>query len=184
MRKKIALVAGASGSGKTLIAKMFQDAYVHSMDNYFRGPFLENGEGIPDWDRIESVDMDGWIEDLHRINEAIGLQTEITLPEYQFKTYEVKHKPFKGKDFVHIKWIVLEGLFALEPRLHHLADIKVFVDAPFHTRVTRRLKRDLGARSDDLLFILKHSYFTEVSFKKYIEPLKKAADLIIPNYEE
>lgn len=180
---KIALVAGASGSGKTLIAKMFRSAYVHTMDNYFRGPFAINKQGVPEWDKKEAVDLSQWALDLHRILEAVSLKKRISLPVYEFKTHEVSTCEFNGAEWAHIEWIVLEGIFALEPRFHHLADLKIFVDAPFEKRVARRLKRDLGSRSDDLLFILTHSYFTEVSYQKDIEPMKQYADLIIPNYE-
>lgn len=182
---KTALVAGPSGSGKTLIAKQFQKAYVHSMDDYFRGPFPVNEHNIPEWDSPNAVDFDHWIKDYHRVKEAIALRKEIELPKYQFKTHKVlTHKvDFSNPEWQTIRWIVLEGIFALDQRLHHLADLKVFVDAPFQTRVSRRLNRDLGVRSDDLLFILMHSYYTEQSYQTYILPQKEYADMVIPNYD-
>lgn len=180
---KTAIVAGASGSGKTLIAKMFQRAYVHSMDNYFRPPFDKYDDGVPKWDEPNAVDMKQWIKDYHRVKEAIALKKKIKLSTYDFKTHEIGEYEFDGGECEDIEWLVLEGLFALAEPLLHLADIRVFVEAPFTVRVSRRLNRDMGERHNDLKLILSHSYYTELSYQKYILPQKEHADLVIPNYE-
>jgi uridine kinase len=182
MRLKTALIGGGSGSGKTLISNMFRSSYVHSMDNYFRGPFKILEGGVPDWDNPKSVDFDEWIKDYHKISYAMLHSENTIISKYNFKTQKIKQVTFYGERFKK-QWIIFEGLFALDKRLHQFADLKIFVDAPFHLRVTRRLKRDLKERTPDLKFILDHSYYTEISYKKYIEPMKSYADLIIPNYE-
>jgi len=182
MRLKVALIAGGSGSGKTLIAAMFRGAYVLSMDNYFRGPFKILEGGIPDWDNPKSVDFDEWINDYHKICYAILHGTNTTIAKYDFKTQKVKKFKFIGKSHSW-RWIIFEGLFALDKRLHQFADLKIFVEAPFDVRISRRLKRDTKERTPDLKFILNHSYYTEVSYKKYIEPTKWFADIVIPNYD-
>lgn len=180
---KTALVAGASGSGKTLIARMFQRAYVHSMDDYFRPPFPENEHGIPQWDEPEAIGFDEWIADYHRIKQAIDLNEKIRLRKYRFGVQDVVETEFDGSKHTDVQWLVLEGIFALDKRLHHLADIKVFVEAPFHTRVGRRLGRDTAERGHDLMFVLMHSYYTEESYRKHIKPQKQYADLVIPTYD-
>lgn len=182
-RFKTALVAGASGSGKTFIAKMFQQAYIHSMDDYFRPPFEKNEHGIPEWDKPSAVNFSEWITDYHRIKEAIDLGDTITMQKYHFGSQKVVERKIDGKKWKNIRWIVLEGIFALDQRLHHLADIKVFVEAPFSIRLGRRLQRDMEERSGDLMFVLMHSYYTEESYKQYILPQKQLADLVIPTYE-
>lgn len=180
---KTALVAGASGSGKTLIASMFQKAYVHTMDYYFRPPFPVNVHGIPEWDRPEAIDFDEWLEDYIRIKQAISESSTLVLNRYRFEDQKVHQENFDGSDHENIKWIIIEGLFALDPRLHKFADLKIFVEAPFQLRVSRRLIRDLHEREQDLMFVLMHSYYTELSYQQYIEPQKEFADLVIPNYE-
>lgn len=180
---KTALVAGASGSGKTFIARMFQNAYIHSMDDYFRPPFEENEHGIPEWDQPSAVDFDEWIIDYHRIKEAIHLDKKIVRNKYNFGSQDVEEEVVDGSQWSDIRWIVLEGIFALDNRLHHLADIKVFVEAPFPLRIGRRLGRDMAERGGDLMFVLMHSYYTEQSYRKYILPQKQFADLVIPTYE-
>jgi uridine kinase len=182
MRLKTALIAGGSGSGKTLIAQMFRDAYVHSMDNYFRGPFKILSGGIPDWDNPKSVDFNEWIEDYHKISYAIIHKTNTIIAKYDFKTQKLKKAKFTGSDQTW-NWIIFEGLFALDKRLHQFADLKIFVDAPLDVRVSRRLKRDTKERIPNLKFILNHSYYTEDSYRKYIEPTKIYADMVIPNYD-
>jgi uridine kinase len=182
MKLKTALVGGGSGSGKTLISNMFRSAYVHSMDNYFRGPFKILKGGVPDWDNPESVDFDEWIKDYHNISYAILHGEDTIISKYNFKTQKIKKVKFCGTCFK-VQWIIFEGLFALDKRLHQFADLKIFVDAPFTLRVARRLKRDTIERTPNLKFVLDHSYYTEMSYQKYIEPTKKYADLVIPNYE-
>lgn len=189
-RFKTALVAGASGSGKTLIARMFQKAFVHSMDDYFNPPFDVNDDGIPKWDEPKAVNFDRWIKDYHKVKEAIDLRKTISLPRYDFVNGTPSEKQFDGKQWQSIHWIVLEGIFALDQRLHHLADIKVFVEAPFAVRVARKLGRDVAERAFDLKAerafdlkkVLLHSYHAEQSYCKYILPQKEYADLVIPNY--
>jgi uridine kinase len=179
-RLKTALVGGGSGSGKTLISKMFKNAYVLSMDNYFRGPFKMLDGGVPDWDNPKSINFNEWIDDYHKISYSILHNTNTTIAQYNFITHKVKKSKFIGSNY---KWIIFEGLFALDKRLHQFADIKIFVEAPFSVRISRRLKRDTKERNSDIKFILNHSYYTEISYKKYIEPTKEYADIIIPNFE-
>lgn len=182
-RRRVALVAGASGSGKTLIAKMFANAYVHTMDNYFRGPFEKLEGDVPNWDVPTAVNFEEWITDYYKILQAIDLKSTCEIAKYEFGTQKVSKQIFDGAKYSNISWIVFEGLFALDPRLHHLADLKVFVDAPLERRVARRIIRDMKERATDVKFVLLHSYFTQLSYEKYIEPMKEYADLLIPNYE-
>lgn len=182
MRLKTALIGGGSGGGKSLISRMFRSAYIHSMDNYFRGPFKILDGGIPDWDNPKSVNFDEWIEDYDKICYAITHKTVCKIANYNFKTQNINKIGFNGLKH-QVEWIIFEGLFALDKRLHQYSDLKIFVDAPFSLRVSRRLKRDIKERTSDLKFILMHSYHTEVSYNKFIEPTKKYADLVIPNYE-
>lgn len=185
MSLKTALVAGPSGSGKTLIAKQFQNAYILSMDDYFRGPFPLNKHNIPEWDKPSAIDFNALISDYHRVKDAIILKQVIDLPRYQFKTGEILEEriDFSLPQWTNLKWIVLEGLFALDQRLFSLSDLKVFVDAPFQVRVSRRLGRDISERSGDLMFILLHSFYTEESYRTYILPQKQHADIVILNYD-
>lgn len=180
---KTALVAGASGSGKTHIATMFQNSYRHTMDNYFKPPFAMLPHGIPDWDNPGSVDFDGWIEDYIKIKDAVETGKDVMLRKYEFKTQTITKFKFRGSEYKDLHWIVLEGLFALDKRMHQYADFKVFVEVPLAKRIARRIDRDLIQRSDDLLFTLIHSHYTEESYQKDILPTKEYADLVIPNYE-
>lgn len=182
MTIKTALIGGGSGSGKTLIANLFRSSYVLSMDNYYKGPFKTLKGGIPDWDNPESVDFDTWISDYHHIWHAISTGSDVTINKYNFKTRKHSKAIFRGKEH-QCKWIVLEGLFALDKRMIDLADIRIFVEAPFNIRVSRRLKRDVVERRSDLMFILNHSYYTEMCYRKHIEPSKKYADMVVPNFE-
>ena len=75
-------------------------------------------------------------------------------------------------------------MFYLE-KLSCLLDLKVFIDADDFLMLKRIITRDsteMGYDLDDVLYrFYKHVVPT---FRQYIEPLKKEADIIIPNNKD
>jgi len=79
--------------------------------------------------------------------------------------------------------ILLEGIFIFH--YHHLRKLinrKIFVDVDQKVMINRRIKRDAEERGYDKNNVL-YKYHNHVipSFKKYILPYKKDADLIVNN---
>jgi uridine kinase len=70
--------------------------------------------------------------------------------------------------------------------LRKLFDLSIFVDTDDDIRLSRRvLKNELkeGVNKQDLSILLKtYEEKTKPAFEKYIEPTKKYANMIIPNY--
>ena len=66
-------------------------------------------------------------------------------------------------------------------RLRELMDIKIFVDTDADVRIIRRIVRDIEERGRTLDAAIKQ-YLTTVkpAHDQFIEPMKKYADLIIP----
>jgi uridine kinase len=83
--------------------------------------------------------------------------------------------------------IIVEGALSLcDPALQKMYDLAVWIDTDDDVRLSRRVlkneQREESVRTPlaDLLTI--YEEFTKPSFERYIEPTKKFANTIIPNY--
>jgi uridine kinase len=82
--------------------------------------------------------------------------------------------------------VILEGhLIFTNQELMNLLDLKVFIDTDDDVRLSRRVlkhskKGGTLTSLQDLLY--KYEKQIKPAYEKYIEPSKKYADVIIPNY--
>lgn len=81
--------------------------------------------------------------------------------------------------------IILEGhLIFTNQKLMDLLDLKVFIDTDDDVRLSRRVlkmsKKGTLTNLQDLLY--KYEKQIKPAYEKWIEPSKKYADIIIPNY--
>ena len=61
-------------------------------------------------------------------------------------------------------------------------DLKIFIEAKDHVKLSRRIRRDNEQRGYDLDDVLyRYQYHVMPVYEKYIEPLKHNSDLVIPN---
>lgn len=176
-------ITGGSASGKTLFMKRLlaslPDASLHSMDNYYfqREQQQKDEKGIPNFDRLESIDIPKYIEDLKSLIDG----KEVEIKEYTFNHREATPKIIK---IASTKIILVEGIFVLTvDEIRELLDLKLFVDAPEYLMLSRRIKRDLEERGYDLNDVI-YRYYHHVSpaYNKHIAPARQWADLVIPNY--
>lgn len=176
-------IAGGTGSGKSTVARaifdslpekniaiIMQDAYYKDQSN------LSFEERVKtNYDHPLAFDNDLLIEQLKNLLDG----KSIYQPQYDFSIHNriketVKIEP---KDI-----IILEGIMILEDRrLRELMDIKIFVDTDADVRIIRRIVRDIEERGRTLDAVIKQ-YLTTVkpAHDQFIEPMKKYADLIIP----
>jgi len=177
-------ITGGSGSGKTLfmnslMAKL-KDASLLSMDNYYVdiSKQRKDDEGIEDFDRLESIDHDKYVQDLKKLigGESISFkECTFNKDHSEAKTITIESKPV----------ILVEGIFVLHvEEVRKLLDLKLYVEAPNYLMMKRRIIRDANERGYDLNDVLyRYEHHVTPSFKKYIEPSKRWADLVIPNHD-
>ena len=175
-------IAGGSGSGKTLFTKKLLDrlpmASLHSLDNYYiaRSKQAKDENGVENFDQLTSIDTDKFTSDLMHL--VAGNTLEIKEYAYNNKsksprTIQVKPSPI----------LIVEGLFVLYLEdVRKQLDLKIFISAPEHLMLTRRIKRDAEERGYDLADVLyRFEHHVKPSFKKYVEPAALFADIQIPN---
>ncbi|NQZ75868.1 MAG: uridine-cytidine kinase [Ekhidna sp.] len=178
-------ITGGSGSGKTRFMESLmretEDASLLSMDHYYVNIEQQekDDQGIEDFDRLESIDHDKYVKDLKRLMSG----ESISFPEYTFNNSDTNPKEIT----VESKPIILvEGIFVLYvPEIRSLLDLKLYIEAPDYLMMKRRIVRDAKERGYDLEDVLyRYEHHVAPSYKKYIEPSKKWADLVIPNHKD
>lgn len=176
-------VCGGTGSGKSTVAKAIfkslpedniliieQDAYYKDQSN------LTYEERVKtNYDHPLAFDTDLLIAHIKQLCE----HKAIDKPIYNFS----KHN--RETESIHVKpreIIIIEGIMILEDeRLRELMDIKIFVDTDADVRIIRRITRDINERGRTLESVI-DQYLTTVkpAHEQFIEPMKKYADIIIP----
>jgi uridine kinase len=176
-------IAGGTGSGKSTVAKAIfeslpekniailqQDAYYKDQSN------LSFEERVKtNYDHPLAFDNELLIQHLKALLDGNSIEQ----PQYDFSLHNRMKEtiPIESRDI-----IILEGIMILEDRrLRELMDIKIFVDTDADVRIIRRIIRDIEERGRTLDAVIKQ-YLTTVkpAHDQFIEPMKKYADLIIP----
>ena len=184
MKKGIIIgIAGASGSGKTLVSKnIFENlgsekVVIMQEDSYYKDlseiPFNDRtGKNFDHPDAFDHSLLEYHLSELVKGNS-------ISHPIYDYKTHSrLKETKTVGPHRV----IVLEGILIMnESKLRDLMDIKVFIDNEHDICFIRRLKRDINERARSVDSII-NQYMETVRpmYFQFIEPAKRYADIIIP----
>lgn len=178
-------IAGGSGSGKTTfirrIREMFteEEVCILSLDNYYKSREHQqlDEKGVRNFDRPESIDIDRFIEDLHKLRAG----DEVVIQEYTFNNVLATPRDLR---FIPAPVIIVEGLFIYHfPELRKLFDLKCFVEADDILKLIRRIQRDQMERNyplDDVLY--RYQFHVKPSYEQYILPYQKEVDLIINNH--
>ncbi len=174
---KLVAIAGPSASGKTtqvadkIIERLGEEYVIRklSQDNYFTGE--------KPWDQPASMDLALQIKHLTELKAG----RKIWKPNYSYPqncrtTYSVF---FPGQI------VLLEGIFALHTKVAKHADLKIYVDCKPYVMLIRRLLRDCGTdgRTKQSQKEVIQIFLEEVLplSRKYVEPTRKNADLVIVN---
>lgn len=184
MKKGILIgIAGASGSGKTLVAKNIYDSIgsdkviIMQEDSYYKDlsdiPFDERtGKNFDHPDAFDHSLLKDHLEEL-----LSG--KSISHPIYDYKTHSrLKETKTVGPHQI----IVLEGILIMnEPSLRKIMDIKVFIDTAPDICFIRRLKRDINERARSVESVIgQYMETVRPMYLQFIEPAKRYADIIIP----
>lgn len=184
MRQGIVIgIAGASGSGKTLVAERIVDhlgsdkAVIIQEDSYYKD--LSDMPG-PDRGGINFDHPDAFDHGLLAGHMQQLLSGEkISQPIYDYRTH-CRLRETKRVDPASI--IILEGILIFSlAQLRDLMDIRVFVDTPLDICFTRRLERDVTERGRTLdSVIAQYRETVRPMYLQCVEPTKRYADILIP----
>lgn len=183
----IIVIAGASASGKSLIASTIheelrnelscEDIGIISEDSYYKDQtHLDFQERIKtNYDHPNSMDRDLLLQHLRALKE--GKSVDIPVYSYVEHTRTKQVTPFNPK-----KVIILEGILLLtDERIRKEASISVFVDTPLDICFIRRLKRDMEERGRSLQSVIdQYRETVRPMFLQFIEPSKQYADIVVP----
>lgn len=177
-------ITGGSGSGKTYflnkISAHFSDEELClvSQDHYYR-PIHEqvvDANGVVNFDLPESIDNEKFLRDILLLKKGETVVKE----EYTFNKTSVKPKQLIFKP---APILIVEGLFVQYfPALEKELDLKIFIEAKDHLKLSRRIRRDNEERGYDLDDVLyRYQHHVMPVYESLIKPLMYQADFVIPN---
>lgn len=177
-------IAGGTGCGKTTVVDTILkelpegEVGIISQDSYYKDTsHLSYDERVKiNFDHPRSIDFDLLVDHLKQLKAGKTIEQ----PIYSF----VKHNRTGDTINTHPrKVIIVEGILILTNKeLRDLFDIKIYVHADSDERLIRRLKRDISERGRDIEEVLSRYQNTlKPMHEQFIEPMKKYADIIIPN---
>lgn len=185
MKNKLMIIgiAGASSSGKTLLANTIvnelgsKQVAILPEDSYYKdhpGLSAEELRKI-NYDHPDSFEHNLLCEHLRQLQ----LGKNVNIPQYDFTKHARKPESFSiGNHTI----IVLEGILVLSiPELRDLMDIKIFMDTPLDICLLRRLSRDILERGRTVESVIEQYQATvRPMYLQFIEPSKRYADIIVP----
>lgn len=179
-------IAGGTGSGKTTLAENIVDhfnenAILISQDSYYKDfSYLSKEERDNlNFDHPNSLDFSLLKQHLQDLKD----QKSVQIPIYDFTTHS---RSGKTKEVTPNEIIIVEGilLFA-DAGIREMLDIKIYIDTDDDIRFLRRLERDILDRGRTFEGV-KKQYISTVKpmHKKYVEPSKAKADLVVYGVNE
>ena len=174
-------IAGGSCSGKTTLVSNLQNKlnfFVATLafDSYYcdQGHLPFDKRALVNYDHPDSLDVDLFIENLRSLRNDFTISS----PVYNFATHTRSNNT---SEVTPAEVMLIDGILLLSfPEICDLLDISIFVSAPEHVRLERRIIRDVAERG-------RTSQQAKAQFLKtvqpmheqFVEPSKQNADLII-----
>ncbi|MFG0832279.1 MULTISPECIES: uridine kinase [Aeromonas] len=183
----IIAIAGASASGKSLIAQTIYEELVAELgageigviseDCYYKDQtHLTMEERVKtNYDHPSAMDHSLLVEHLVQLIKGSGVE----IPQYSYTEHT---RMSETRHFAPRKVIILEGILLLtDSRLRELMDASIFMDTPLDICLVRRLVRDVQERGRTMDSVLKQYQKTvRPMFLQFIDPSKQYADVIVP----
>jgi uridine kinase/ribulose-5-phosphate 4-epimerase/fuculose-1-phosphate aldolase len=178
IQNKIICISGASGVGKTTIAKLLLCLFNS------KEAMIVSGDDSHKWER----NNEHWKQYTHLNPAANNLENEYESlsclkrgEKIVRKTYNHSNGLFDEPKIVEpCKNIIYEGLHALyDERIKDLSDLKIYVDTDEELKIAWKINRDLKKRGYTEQQVLDNIQRRIVDEEKYILPQKKYADAIV-----
>jgi len=177
-------ITGGSGSGKTHFIEALSSHFdprelcLISQDHYYKPIDQQSidAQGVTNFDLPESIEHEQFRADVIRIKAG----EKVIRPAYNFNNPRI---PARLVEFLPAPILIVEGLFVqyfadVEKEL----DLKIFIEAEDHIKLTRRIRRDNTDRGYDLDDVLyRYEHHVMPVYEQIIKPLRQNADIIIPN---
>ena len=175
-------ITGASGSGKTTIARALLEelgadkATLLSLDEYYKdlSHLDADARNQTNFDEPAAIEHVLLCKNLYHLKQG----ETVPIPQYDFSTHTRKATPYA---LTLSRYLILEGIFTLTyPTVRDQLDLKVYVKCPEVICLNRRLKRDICERGRSEASVLQQYQTTVLpAFKTHIEPQKDFADLCL-----
>ena len=187
LRPYIIAVAGGSASGKSLVARKITEALgperttLVSADNYYapdKQPCQFYLNDSINYDHPSAIDLDKLASHLAVLRA--GLSVRVKEHDFGQLTKEKTFVTYQPKQF-----IVVEGIYVLDPRIAAAVDLRIFIDVDQETRLKRRIQRDYAERGYGEAEV--REYFNSAvqpMHQRYVQPSSLRADLIIESPDD
>lgn len=176
-------IAGASASGKSLLAKTLQHEVgdqivsVIKEDSYYRDQShmsFEDREKT-NYDHPNAFDRDLLLEHLETLSQGRA----IDMPTYDYSNH---NRAQETQRLAPAPVVILEGILILnDARLRQRLNLSVFMDTALDICLIRRLKRDIEQRGRSVDSVIEQYKKTvRPMYWQFIEPSREHADVIVP----
>ena len=180
-------IAGASGSGKSLLASQICDSSdqefggeqikIINEDCYYRSrdglTFAERE--VVNYDHPDALEHELLVQHL----TELALGNSVGVPQYDYSQHNRSPTVTRLSP---AKVFIVEGILIFhQPDLRNLLNLKIFVDVDLDVCLSRRLVRDINERGRTLESVLQQYHETvRPMFHQFIYPGKTHADLVVP----
>ena len=184
-KRRLHLVSGPSGSGKSWLCKRYTNSYIITTDNFYIGKskMKPDSEGDFDFDAPEALDLKlcrQVIETLIYSEQG----TKVESPEYDMTVSERKKVTLTKVVPDYDTIIVLEGIFSFhvfnKSEADDPVDLRLWLDVKPEILLGRRFRRDIEERARTPKSVLEQYNLVLSGYHRYIEPKKTEADVLLP----
>ncbi|ASJ97155.1 MULTISPECIES: uridine kinase [Shewanella] len=180
-------IAGASASGKSLIAKTIYEELCRDLGTDQIGVIAEDAyykdqshlsmdqRVLTNYDHPKALDHQLLCEHLSALKNGQAVE----IPQYSYTEHT---RLAETVTMTPKKVIILEGILLLtDPNLREKMDASVFMDTPLDICFMRRLTRDVAERGRTMESVMQqYTQTVRPMFLQFIDPSKQYADIIVP----